>query len=41
MEDINFSEVVYIRGIWATDGAKPATYLFGFDTAPLIEVIID
>lgn len=41
MEDINFSEVVYIRGIWATDGTIPATYLFGFDTSPLIEVVID
>lgn len=41
MEDITFTDVVYIRGIWATDGAKPATYLFGFDTSPLIEVVID
>lgn len=41
MEDITFSEVVYIRGIWATNGSRPATYLFGFDTSPLIEVVID
>ena len=41
MEDIIFTDVVYIRGIWATDGAKPATYLFGFDTSPLIEIVMD
>jgi hypothetical protein len=41
IENVTFTEVVYIRAIWATDGARPATYLFGFDTAPLIEVVID
>ena len=40
MEDITFTDTVYIRGIWATDGAKPAAYLFGFDTSPLIEIVI-
>lgn len=41
IDSIVFSESVYVRGIWATDGVKPATYLFGFDTSPLIEVVID
>jgi len=41
LEDITFTDVVYLRCIWATDGSRPATYLFGFDTSPLIEVVIN
>lgn len=41
IENIVFENTVYIRGIWATDGDKPATYYFGFDTSPLIEVVMD
>lgn len=40
-EDIVFDDIVYIRGIWATDGSKPATYYFGFDTSPVIEIVMD
>ncbi len=40
-EDIIFDDIVYLRGVWATDGSKPATYYFGFDTSPLIEIVID
>lgn len=40
-ENIVFNDTVYIRGVWATDGDKPATFYFGFDTSPLIEIIID
>lgn len=41
LEDIIFDDIVYIRGIWATDGDRPATFYFGFDTSSLIEIIID
>ncbi|MBL8097635.1 MAG: hypothetical protein JNK81_00530 [Anaerolineales bacterium] len=40
-ENIVFDDIVYLRGVWATDGSKPATYYFGFDASPLIEVVID
>ncbi len=41
LENMVFDDLVYLRGIWATDGQKPATFLFGFDTSPLIEIIIE
>lgn len=31
---------LYIRGVWATDGNRPATFLFGFDTSNLVEIVI-
>lgn len=40
-ENIVFDDIVYLRGVWATDGSKPATYYFGFDASPLIEIVID
>jgi hypothetical protein len=31
---------LYVRGVWATDGTRPATFLFGFDTSNIVEVVI-
>lgn len=31
---------LYLRVVWATSGQRPATYLFGFDTSNLVEVVI-
>jgi hypothetical protein len=31
---------LYIRAVWATDGQRPGTFLFGFDTSNLVEVVI-
>ena len=41
MDDMVVGEYpLYLRAVWATDGARPATYLFGFDTSNLIEIVI-
>ena len=40
MENIVFGDIVYLRSIWATDGKKPASFLFGFDTSALVEILI-
>ena len=41
IENIVFDDIAYLRGIWATDGDRPATFYFGFDTSPVIEIIIE
>ncbi len=42
LEDIVFDEhPFYLRAIWATDGKRPATYLFGFDTSNLVEIALE
>lgn len=39
MDDMVVGEYpLYLRAVWATDGARPATYLFGFDTSNLVEI---
>ncbi len=41
LETLVFNEeTLYLRGVWATDGARPATYLFGFDTSNLVEITL-
>ncbi len=38
---ISFKEVVYLRLIWTIKDNNPSIVQFGFDTSPLIEVVID
>ncbi|NWF64170.1 MAG: hypothetical protein HXY38_07685 [Chloroflexi bacterium] len=38
---ISFTEAIFLRLIWTVKDNNPSTVLFGFDTAPLIEVVID
>lgn len=38
---ISLSNTLFFRIIWVTEDKNPSTVLFGFDTAPLIKVIID
>ena len=41
LEDLIVDEhPLYLRVVWATSGQRPATYLFGFDTSNLVEVVI-
>jgi hypothetical protein len=40
-EVIQFSDAVFLRVIWTIKDNNPSTVYFGFDNAPLIEVIID
>lgn len=37
-QTITFQKNLYLRVIWVVIDEKPFTFLFGFDTAPLIEV---
>lgn len=38
---VSFKETVYLRLIWTIKDNNPSTVYFGFDTSPLIEVVID
>lgn len=40
-ERVSFTDVVFLRLIWTIKDNNPSTVLFGFDTSPLIEVVID
>lgn len=40
IENLVFKDTIYLRCIWATDGDRPATYLFGFDISPIVEVVM-
>lgn len=40
-ELISFNEAVYLRVIWTIKDNNPSIVYFGFDTSPLIEVVID
>lgn len=40
-ELVSFGEAVFLRLIWTIKDNNPSTVYFGFDTSPLIEVIID
>lgn len=41
LETLVFNEeTLYLRGVWASDGKRPATYLFGFDTSNLVEITL-
>lgn len=40
-KEILFSDEVLLRVIWTVKDNNPSIVLFGFDTAPLIEVVID
>lgn len=41
LENLVFDEYpLYLRAVWATDGQRPATFFFGFDTSNLVEVVI-
>lgn len=40
-KSISFTDVVFLRLIWTIKDNNPSTVLFGFDTSPLIEVVID
>lgn len=33
-------ETLYLRAVWASDGQRPATYLFGFDTSNITEITL-
>ncbi|MBL8049702.1 MAG: hypothetical protein JNM46_00640 [Anaerolineales bacterium] len=37
-QSITFDNIIYLRLIWIVADEKPITYLFGFDTSPLIEI---
>jgi len=37
-QSITFDNIIYLRLIWIVADEKPTSYLFGFDTSPLIEI---